>query len=92
MLLELKKSSIESRPQISHREFYDILERGLSEFVKDNLDELIQSGTSPVEIRSQLIEYIRNLKAELEVSYPIHPAEPQIRYLTDYILNKQKKI
>lgn len=91
MLLELKKSSIESHPQISHREFYEILELRLNEFVRDNLDELIHSETSSVDIRSQLIEYIMNLKAELGISYPIHPAEPQIRYLTDYILDKQRE-
>lgn len=91
MLLELKKSSIEPRPQTSYQEFRDILERGLSEFVKDNLDELIQSGASSSEIRNRLIEYTRNLRTELEVPYPIRAAESQIRYLTDYILNKQRE-
>lgn len=93
MLLELKKSSIEPRPQTSYQEFRDILERGLSEFVKDNLDELIQSGASSSEIRNRLIEYTRNLRTELDVTYPIpiRAAESQIRYLTDYILNKQRE-
>lgn len=91
MLLELKKSSIKPRPQTSYQEFCDILERGLSEFVKDNLDEIIQSGASSSEIRNRLIEYTRNLRTELEVPYTIREAESQIRYLTDYILNKQRE-
>lgn len=91
MLLELKKSSIEPRLQTPYQEFRDILERGLREFVKDNLDELIQSGASPVEIRGRLIEYIRKLREELEVPYPIRTAESQIRDLTDYILDKQRE-
>lgn len=91
MLLELKKSSIEPRLQTSYQEFRDILERGLREFVKDNLDELIQSGASPVEIRGRLIEYIRKLREELEVPYPIRTVESQIRDLTGYILDKQRE-